>query len=202
MLEGDEFTFDWIENAHEWSSERMASYPLVILTKSNNVSASDRTGWMTEAVQTSFANYVRQGNGLLAIHSGTAEYEQMPILRGLLGGVFSHHPDQCPVTMEPRQGHPLSIGSDTFTIKDEHYFMTLDDPQADVFMSTKSEHGEQPGAWTRNEGNGRVAVLTPGHNVEVWLHPSFQALLRNALHWCSKPTRKGTFGSQTCKVKQ
>jgi uncharacterized protein len=26
--------------------------------------------------------------------------------------------------------------------------------------------------------------LTPGHNLEVWLHPSYQALLLNTLRWC------------------
>ncbi len=51
--------------------------------------------------------------------------------------------------------------------------MAMDDPQADVFVTTVSEHGEQPGAWRRVEGSGRVAVLTPGHNLEVWLHPFF-----------------------------
>ena len=85
-LTGSEFTFDWIENAHDWSAERMMAYPLVILTKSNNVSAADKTNWMTDTVQTAFADYVREGNGLLAIHSGTAEYDQAPVLRGLLGG--------------------------------------------------------------------------------------------------------------------
>jgi uncharacterized protein len=185
-LEKGEFTFDWIENARDWLPERMAMYPLVILAKSDNVSATDQAGWMTETVQAAFADYVRKGNGLLAIHSGSAGYEQMPVLRGLLGGVFTHHPDQCPVTMEPRAGHPLSVGSYSFTLKDEHYFMALDDPQAEIFMTTKSEHGEQPGAWTRTEGTGRVAVLTPGHNLEVWLHPSFQVLLQNTMRWCGK----------------
>jgi type 1 glutamine amidotransferase len=185
-LQGGEFTFDWIENAHDWSLERMAEYQLVILTKSNHVSSADKTEWMTEAVQEDFAEYVRKGNGLLAIHSGTAGYQETFILRSLLGGVFIRHPEQCQVTIRPQSGHPLSAGCDPFTIKDEHYFMTLDDPQVDVFMTTTSEHGEQPGAWTRSEGAGRVAVLTPGHNVEVWLHPTFQALLLNALRWCSK----------------
>ena len=185
-LDGDEFQLDWIENAHEWSAERMARSPVVILTKSNNISASDRNGWMTPEVEAAFADYIRRGNGLVAIHSGTAEYEQTPLLRGLLGGVFSHHPDQCPVTMLPQSGHPLTAGCETFTLQDEHYFMLFDDRQADVYMTTKSEHGEQPGAWTRTEGKGRVAVLTPGHNLEVWLHPSFQALLRNALFWCAR----------------
>lgn len=181
-----EFTFDWIENAHDWSPEQMMTYPLVILTKSNNVSATCQAGWMTDAVQAAFANYVRQGNGLLAIHSGTAEYDEMQVLRGLLGGVFTHHPEQCPVTVRPHVGHPLCIGSAPFTLKDEHYFMALDDPGAEVFVTTKSEHGEQPGAWRRTEGTGRVAVLTPGHNIEVWLHPSYQALLLNALRWCGR----------------
>lgn len=183
-LAGTEFTFDWIENARDWSRELMLSYPLVLLTKSNNVSATDRTGWMTDSAQEAFADYVRRGNGLLAIHSGTAEYEHMPALRGLLGGVFAHHPEQCPVTINPRPGHPLCTESTTFTAIDEHYFMAFDDIAADVYMTTVSQHGEQPGGWRRVEGSGRVAVLTPGHNLDVWLHPSFQALIRNCLRWC------------------
>jgi uncharacterized protein len=185
-LTGVEFAFDWIENTRDWSPESMMNYPLVILTKSNNVSATDQTGWMTDTVQAAFSDYVHKGNGLLAIHSGTAEYSEMPVLRRLLGGVFIRHPEQCPVTVIPQAGHPLCAGSASFTLKDEHYFMVLDDQQADVFMTTTSEHGEQPGGWRRVEGDGRVAVLTPGHNVEVWLHSSFQALLLNAARWCSK----------------
>lgn len=183
-MAGTEFSFDWIEDARDWSPEIMKSYPLVILTKSDNVSSTDQTGWMTETAQTAFADYVRRGNGLLAIHSGTAEYADKLVLRSLLGGVFISHPEQCLVTIHPGAEHPLSAGIAPFALKDEHYFMALDDSQADVFMSTRSEHGEQPGAWRRMDGSGRVAVLTPGHNLEVWLHPSFQKLLLNTLRWC------------------
>ncbi len=185
-LTGGEFTFDFIENANDWSAETMMKYPLVILTKSNNVSATDKTPWMTNAVQATFADYVRKGNGLLAIHSGTAEYDQAPVLRGLLGGVFSHHPEQCQVTVMSHVGHPLSNGIPPFWPKDEHYLMTMDDPQVDIFVTTKSEYGYQPGAWRRIEDTGHVAVLTPGHNLEVWLHPSFQTLILNSLRWCGK----------------
>lgn len=178
-----EFTFDWIENANEWSAEQMATYPLVILTKSNNVSATDTTEWMTDEVQAAFVDYVRQGGGLLAIHSGTAEYRETAALRNLLGGVFVHHPKQCPVTVTPKADHPLTSGSSTFTLKDEHYFMEMNDDSVDVFLSSSSEHGTQPAGWTRTEGDGRVAVLTPGHNVEVWLEPAYQQLILNALQW-------------------
>jgi type 1 glutamine amidotransferase len=185
-LHSSEFSFDWIEDAREWSAEMMMAYPLVILTKSNNVSSADQAHWMSEAVQAAFSDYVRQGNGLLAIHSGTADYQQELVLRSLLGGVFTHHPPQCPVTVSPCVEHSLCAGSALFTLKDEHYFMALGDSQADVFLTTTSEYGEQPGGWRRTEGNGRVAVLTPGHNLEVWLHPSFQALILNCMRWCGK----------------
>jgi len=185
-LKETEFTFEWIDDARDLSLEYMMTFPLVILTKSNNISATDQTGWMTDAVQAAFTDYVRNGNGLFAIHSGTAEYDEMPVLRALLGGVFTHHPDQCPVTVVPHKGHPLCIGCDPFIVKDEHYFMMLDDPMAEVFVTTRSKHGKQPGAWRRTDGEGRVAVVTPGHNVDVWLHPSFQALLLNTLRWCGK----------------
>lgn len=183
-LKDQGFAFDWIEDARDWSAERMAAYPLVILTKSNHISSADQSGWMTDDVQLAFADYVRNGNGLLAIHSGTAGYEEMPVLRSLLGGVFTRHPEQCAVTMEPQTGHPLTTGISPFTLKDEHYFMMMHDSRADIFMTTHSEHGEQPAGWTRTEGSGRVSVLTPGHNLEVWLHPFYQALLLNALRWC------------------
>jgi uncharacterized protein len=191
----DDFSFDWVETAADesaWTAERLAAYPVVVLSKSNNVSASDHRGWVTERVQEAFLDYVQRGNGLFVVHSGTAGYAEMPILRGLMGGVFVEHPPQCPVTVAPLTGHPLTAGSKAFTAVDEHYFVALDDPQAEVFLTTTSEHGTQPGGWTRIESSGlgsvggRVCVLTPGHNVEVWLHPSFQTLLRNGLRWCAK----------------
>src|SRR4051794_29254634 len=182
-LEADGFAFDWIEDAREWSAERMAQYPVVLLTKSNNVSSADRSPWVTDEVELATREYVRDGGGLLVIHSGSAEYSELPVLRALLGGVFASHPPQCPVTIEPRAGHPLTEGSTPFTVVDEHYMMDIDDPDVDVFLTTASEHGSQPGGWPRREGEGRVCVLTPGHNLHVWLHPSYQLLIQNALRW-------------------
>ncbi len=179
------FEFDWLEDASEWSAESLVEYPVVLLTKSDNVSAADQSHWVTEDVQAAFVDYVRQGGGVLVVHSGTV-YAEWPVLRALIGGAFVRHPEQCPVTVKPKSGHPLTRGSAPFTLVDEHYMMELDDAEADVFVTTSSEHGPQPGGWTRVEGAGRVCVLTPGHNVEVWQHPSFQTLLINGLRWCSK----------------
>jgi uncharacterized protein len=179
------YEFDFIENANEWSSERMAGYPLVVLTKSNNVSAADQANWASETTQQAFKDYVSQGKGLVVVHSGLAGYQEAPVLRALIGGVFTHHPAQCPVTVAAAGENELNQNASAFTLTDEHYFVDIADANADVFLTTTSAHGAQPGGWTRFEGAGRVGVLTPGHNLEVWLHPSFQTLLFNVLRWCS-----------------
>jgi uncharacterized protein len=140
---------------------------------------------LSEEGQAAFPVYVSQGGSLLVIHSGSAGYEDRPLMRRLMGGAFAHHPPQCPVTVEARAGHPLAAGCATFTLTDEHYFMDVDDPQADVFLAASSEHGAQPAGWTRVVGAGRVCLLTPGHNLEVWLHPSYQAVIENILRWCA-----------------
>jgi type 1 glutamine amidotransferase len=180
------YQFDWIMDAGDFSVDLLAAYPAVVLTKANQISSTDETPWMTESIQAAFRTYIQNGNGLLVLHSGTAGYEDTSVLRSLMGGVFREHPDQCPVTIKPSVEHPMTAGSETFTVVDEHYLMDLDDDQADIFLKTVSEHGAQPGGWRRKEGDGRVCVLTPGHNLNVWLHPSYQALLHNALRWCSK----------------
>jgi hypothetical protein len=94
-----EFEFDWVGDVTNWSPETLSNYPLVILTKSDHTSATDKTPWMTPEVEQAFQEYVHQGHRLLAIHSGTAGYAGAKVLRGLLGGVFDHHPAQCEVSI-------------------------------------------------------------------------------------------------------
>jgi type 1 glutamine amidotransferase len=184
-LENQGYHFTYIEDAADFSTDLLKAYPIVILSKSNNISSGNTEPWMTDFVQETFASYVKDGGGLLVIHSGTAGYQETAVLRGLMGGVFLHHPEQCPVTMKMTESSRLTDGFVDYTEKDEHYHMSLDDVSTDVFMTTVSEHGTQPGGWTRVHGDGRVCVLTPGHNVEVWLHPSFQRLLQNSIDWCT-----------------
>ena len=182
------YEFVWQEDPSEWSAEGMGGYPLVIFSKANNRSHSDSTPWATGEIGSAFVSYVSQGNSILFLHSGTAGYGNALSLCHLMGGVFVGHPAQCPVTVEPRDGHPLTAGSGAFTGKDEHYQMEMNDPDVDHFLNTTSGHGTQPGGWTRTEGKGRVCVLTPGHNLEIWHHPFYQAILLNSLAWCADTT--------------
>lgn len=184
-LEEAPCTFEYVTTSDQWSASAMDGFPLVVVAKANHLSATDQRPWLTTDTQAAFRNYVQRGGGLLVVHGGAC-YKDLPDMRGITGGAFLQHPDQGQVTIEPKAGHALARGIEPFTVKDEHYIMALDDAGADVFLHSHSEHGVQPAGWTRAEGDGRVCVLTPGHNVEVWLQSSFQKLLGNALGWLAK----------------
>jgi len=184
-LADSRFAFEFITNGNQWSPAMMKEFPLVVVAKANHLCSNDQAPWLTADSQSMFRRYVQQGGGLFLVHGGAC-YKDLPEMRGVTGGAFLSHADQCSVTVDPKAGHPLTMGVKQFAEKDEHYFMALDDGQADVFLHTHSEHGVQPAGWTRTEGRGRVCVLTPGHNVEVWLHPEFQKLRRKGLNWVAK----------------
>jgi type 1 glutamine amidotransferase len=180
-----QFEFEFISDASQWSPASLNNFPVVIVAKGNHVSSGNQVPWLTSGNQSAFQNFVRNGGGLFAIHGGVC-YRDLAEMRGVTGGAFLHHPNQCPVTVEPKPRHALTQGVEAFMEVDEHYQMVLDDPHADVFLRSRSRHGEQPAGWTRTEGSGRVCVLTPGHNPEVWQNKNFQALLRNGLRWLAK----------------
>ncbi|NLX69447.1 MAG: ThuA domain-containing protein [Clostridiales bacterium] len=184
-LEDSGMEFVYVEDMRDFELNTIKEYPVVILSKSNNISSSNTEKWATEEAQKVFDSYVSNGGGLLAIHSGTAGYGEAGIIRDILGGVFTHHPEQCPVMVEAKGEHAITQGFTPFNLKDEHYFMEIDDnDKIHVFLTSTSEHGTQPAGWTKEYGTGRVCVLTPGHNLEVWLDKGFQVLLKNAINWC------------------
>ncbi len=177
------FDFQFVTEGDKWSSALMADSQVLIVAKANQRNATDPSPWLTPQNQVQLRQFVRRGGGLFVIHSGTAGYGDLIMMRETTGGVFARHPDQCPVTVRPVAPHILTRGVHPFTTQDEQYFMVLDDLRAEIFLHSSSAHGEQPAGWTRTEGQGRVCVLTPGHNSAVWLHPEFQKLLRNGLNW-------------------
>jgi len=194
------FQFDIIVNASDFSIEKLKNYPVVLLCKMDNISQQNRLSWKTEAVQKAFVDYVENGGGLLAVHSGLVSEENTGILDNLLGCRFLGHPAACPVTVQPVKPHPVTDGVGLFCETDEHYQIEIIREDADVLLASYSPpQGEEnkykespyhncpaaiyPAGYVRTQGKGRICVLTPGHNLAVWHNEHFQRLLVNALKW-------------------
>ncbi len=176
---------DIMTDARTFSPERLKEYPAVVLVKGDSISAQIREPWETPEVEDAFVNYVEAGGGLLVIHSGTTGKTGADRLHALMGCRFLHHPEQCPVTVTPLKHHPVTDGVQPFTLPDEHYFIDLYARDADIFSVSSSQHGVAVSGYTRTQGKGRVCVLTPGHNLPVWLDKEYQKTLHNALRWCA-----------------
>ena len=202
QLQDQGFQFDSIVNAGDFLPEALRNYPVVLMAKSDQASREDKTSWKTEEVQQAFIDYVENGGGLLAVHSGTVAGEHTEKLNRLIGCRFTYHPQACPVTVQPIKHHPVTEGVGMFCEIDEHYRLEILAPDADILIASYSppqgepaRYGEDPqnteawicpAAYIRCQGKGRVCVLTPGHTQAVWQNRHFLKTIANALRWCSK----------------
>lgn len=170
----------------ETTIKTLRPYPVVVLAKGNKTSPEDSTRWMDGAAEDAFTQYVQEGGGVVFLHAGAAVKRGAEGMCRLMGHRFTHHPDQCPVTVTPLKPHFITHGVEAFTVIDEHYFINLLSDDADILLASTSQYGTQVAGYVRKVGRGRVCTLTPGHNLDVWLHPGYQVLMRNALEWCAK----------------
>lgn len=178
------FSFHYIQHASEWSLAWMDQQDVIVLAKSNQISASDKTPWLTEEIQQQFQRYVEDGKGLLVLHAGTVGYRDQPVFFELVGGVFQHHPEACPVKIAyTDKALGLAEEQEGFSMHDEHYFMEVIEDRIKVFMTSESEHGTQPAGWQREQGKGRVCALTPGHFLPVLQQREYQTAIKHALKW-------------------
>ncbi len=171
------------------TKDEFKKYDVVMLCKSNRISAEDAGTYMDGAFEEELSEWVHQGGGLLTVHAGTTAPKTAGKLLQLIGSKFNHHPEECEVHCVPVAEHTMVQGIKEFAVKDEHYFLDIEATDISVFLQSVSENGTQIAGYTRCMGKGRVAVLTPGHNTAVWHEPGMQELLYRSIFWCGGSTR-------------
>ncbi len=138
---------------------------------------------MTGAQIAGLRGWVRQGGGLLGVHSATVAGQSGPEFGQLMGGVFVEHPPQFAFPVYPlHPEHPITAGVEAFTVHDEFYMQRMVAP-VQVHMVALDRGLAHPMVWTRAEGEGRVAYVAMGHSALVWELPPFRKLLLQAAEW-------------------
>jgi type 1 glutamine amidotransferase len=141
--------------------------------------AEDLNPVQTEAL----ANWVQDGGGLLAAHAATVIGEANPALRRLIGGNFISHPPQFSFTVYPLyREHPITQGINSFSVFDEFYIENYDEG-VELHLAAFDRGVCHPMAWSKPEGQGRVAHISLGHGPAVWTLPPYQQLMRQAATW-------------------
>jgi type 1 glutamine amidotransferase len=190
-LESEEFRLDYVMTAKDiLTPERIAEYPVIIVCKSNRVTAANPAPWfedtVTEVRPQEFGEYVRNGGGYISLHSGNTSKEDSEMTK-LIGNFFKGHPLRCGVDVKITGKHPITEGVKDFHIRDEHYAIEVNcDDSTELFRTTSETGGDQPGGYVREMGDGRLCVLTPGHTVDVFYNEEYLKILKNAIRWCAK----------------
>ena len=160
----------------------------VILFKEDRINPNDENvdTWMTKEIGEAITQYVKNGGGWLAWHSGLASYSIEGAYVKMLKGHFEYHPVNHPqVKYTHVQGdHPF--GSISFEIKDEHYFVKVNEAETNVFLESDSEEGHSIAGWYHDYGKGRVCVLAPAHNEAGLLNADFTQLLAKTIEWVNE----------------
>jgi len=153
---------------------------------------------------------VENGTGLAGWHGGIAGSYQDADYLHLIGGQFVCHPGIHPekrtgeptdnfvrhtVTMLPTAAtHPITRGISDFELVTEQYWIACDS-YIDVLATTTQEVRDwdpwhrpvtSPVVWTREWGQGRIFVATPGHDVETLEDRNVRTIIERGLLWASR----------------
>jgi uncharacterized protein len=155
---------------------------------------------------------VKNGTGLAGWHGGIADaYRNSPDYLQLIGGQFAHHPRKAPSELLHHDGrdyfipytvnivpdkadHPVVAGLTDFDLVTEQYWV-LSDVYNDVLATTTLAARPTdpwhvpvtvPAVWTRQWGEGRIFVCTPGHTIDVLHNPNVRSIIERGLLWASR----------------
>ena len=111
--------------------------------------------------------------------------ENGPYLNLVGGRYIGHGPlERFRVEVVDRQ-HPVTRGVENFSCADEQHTPPCDETKVHVLLRNRSDTGQTAAAgWVHKPGQGRLCHLANGHTRESLLHPMYQRLMRNAVHWC------------------
>lgn len=190
----EDIELDFVQDAKDiLTIHRIRRYDVIMNCKCNNITAANNHPWfepgVTEVGPQEFRDYVCAGGGFLSVHSGNAFYKENDCREYIdfVGNYFVKHPPRCEILVSPVGKHPITDGTEPFTIRDEHYELAVTADDAVQILRTESASGGcQTGGYVRQMGEGRLCVLTPGHILDVWENTDYRRLLARAIRWCAK----------------
>jgi len=163
---------------------------------------------------------IAAGTGLVGWHGGIADsYRNSSDYLQLVGGQFAAHPAASPelavdgeantfldYTVEFTdlgRSHPMTIDLDDFELHTEQYWV-LHDNLNNVLATTSHPAPAwhpwhrpivSPVVWTRQWGKGNIAVVTPGHSLDVLEHPTIRTIIERGMLWATR-TASESSGSE------
>jgi uncharacterized protein len=176
----NDFELEVTEDYNAFLFERLTKYDLCVCF-------IDRWTPISDNQSVGLVQFVKQGGGLLVLHNGLS-LQARPELTALMGGFFTGHPEQAVLAYESvPSSHWITAEGGAFNALEEPYQIRLEnDFDGTVFLQYQWNGTSVPAGWSRNEEQGRVVVLSPGHNLETFLVDEYRALISRSATWVIK----------------
>jgi hypothetical protein len=176
------------------------SYDLIILSREGREyvqyyrdrdtepKADEPSYWLTKDQAQKFEDYVNAGGRMFLYHDGFGNYPCDYAVARVARSCFIRHPAIVEINVTPTGKMPeLTEGVTPFVVADEEYEVDMDESKTNVFLESHSpEHGRAPQGWAHTYGEGKVAVLIPGHRMDTITDPSINRIVQNVLDWLTE----------------
>lgn len=145
-----------------------------------------------------FADCIRQGKPLVALHHSICAYDDWPEYFNIIGGKYFHKPTTVKGKEYPacsyihdlhfkvkiaNPNHAVTKGVEDFEIFDETYKGYYVEDGVTPLLTTDEPSSTPVIGWTKKYGKARVVTLQSGHDVPTFENPNFRQLLRQAIEW-------------------
>jgi type 1 glutamine amidotransferase len=166
---------------------------------------------INEASVNGLIQAVENGTGFIGWHGGVlVGFTQSESYYQLIGGKFVAHPAK---PAELRNGSeadffirhsieftqlgkedPITRGIPDFELTTEQYWLLTDSYNKVLATTTQSTSSDvpwkspvtSPAIWTRQWGEGRIFICSPGHNLEVVSQPQITQIIQNGALWATR----------------
>ncbi len=140
-----------------------------------------------DVVPPAILEWVKDGGGLVALHSACGCFHPSPEWFALIGGKFKSHEGHVFAPENVDKRHPITKDLPVLEAWDETYVhQDLAEDRHLLQVRPPINAGEtepEPWTWLRAEGKGRVFYTASGHDLRTWKEPAYHELVARAIVW-------------------
>jgi type 1 glutamine amidotransferase len=156
----------------------------------------DFTRDMDDECKKNLRDFVESGNGVVVLHHALLNYQKWPWwYEEVVGGRYrlssegktpsSSVKDAQEIFVTPQGDHPVTSGIEPFHIKDEAYKRMWISDRVHPLLTTDNPTSDSTLAWVGPHEKSRVVAIQLGHGHTAFAHPSYRALVHNAIRWAA-----------------
>jgi type 1 glutamine amidotransferase len=148
---------------------------------------------LDETSKKNLLDFVESRKGVVVLHHALLNYQDSPWwYQDVVGGSYRLAPSgKIPASTYKAaqqmfitpQKHPVTAGIAPFQLTDETYKQMWISPDVQPLLTTDNPNSDSTIAWVSPYAKSRVVYIQLGHGRGSFFHPSFRALVHNAILW-------------------